>query len=117
MMNSSTTPPKGSVPAAALGIACGLALPVAAVFIAFLTGFLGADLAANLNLGGDSGAFGEGADGFAVGAFVGFLGTYLIGGFFVALAIRRAYSVPLTLPILCVLAPLILVLLLLIAAL
>ncbi len=106
----------GSIPAIALGVFCGLVLPVAAVFVALLTGFLAADLAAALNLGGDSDAFGEGADGFVVGAFIGFVACYLIGAIFTSVALQRAYNTHLIVLLTAIFSPAVIGLLLLAAA-
>ena len=106
-----------TAPAIAIAFACGVALLVGSLLASILAGFLGAGLADLLNLGGDSAAFGEGADGFVVGAFFGFLISFTVGGFFVAAAISRALAVRLLIPLIAVFAPLACVLLFLVAAL
>jgi hypothetical protein len=100
-----------------LGLLCGIALPVAAAMVAVLAGLAGVAVANAFGLGGDSAVFGEGADGFVVGAFLGFAGAFGGGLVLVALAIRRSFGVPLLLPLLAVLAPSVVGLLLLGAAL
>jgi hypothetical protein len=107
----------GTTSAVAVAFVCGGALLVGSLLVAVVAGFVGAELAASLNLGGDSAAFGDGADGFVVGAFIGFLASFIIGGVLIALAIARELSVRLVVTLAAVFAPLACLLLLLLAAL
>ena len=107
----------GAMPAVAVAFLCGAALLMGSVLFAIVAGFVGAELADSLNLGGDSAAFGDGADGFVVGAFIGFLASLIIGGALIAVAIAREFGVRLIVTLVAVFAPLACLLLLLLAAL
>jgi hypothetical protein len=115
MIESTSRQRSGTSQAIAIGILCGLALPVAAALLALLVGILAADIADYLNLGGDSDAFGEGADAFVIGAFVAFTAVYVVGAIFSALALHRAYRVPFVVPALAIFSPAILLVLVAIA--
>jgi hypothetical protein len=104
-------------PAVGLAFVCGIALLAGSLIAAFAAGLVGATLADSLNLGGDSDAFGDGADGFVVGAFIGFLVSYFAGGVLVALAVARQHGVRLIVPLVAVFAPTVCLLVLLAAAL
>jgi hypothetical protein len=106
----------GATSAAAVAFICGGALLVGSLILAVVTGIVSAELAASLNLGGDSAAFGDGADGFVVGAFIGFLASFIIGGVLIAVAIAREFSARLVVTLAAVFAPLACLLLLLLAA-
>ena len=105
------------MPAVAVAFVCGAALIGGSFLVAVVTGIIGAELADSLNLGGDSAAFGDGADGFVVGAFIGFLASFIVGGALIAAAVAREFSVRLIVTLVAVFAPLACLLLLLLAAL
>jgi hypothetical protein len=75
-----------------------------AVAVALLAGLIGVTVFGSLNLG-DSAVFGEGADGFVVGAVLGFAATYLAGLVLTSIAIGRSFAVHFLVAMAAVLAP------------
>jgi hypothetical protein len=76
-----------------------------AAAVALLSGLFAALIADSFGLGGDSAVFGEGADAFVIGAFFGFVATFVGALVLVSLAIRRSFGVGLLVPLLSMLAP------------